>query len=149
MTFYLIDLNVLQEMHSGGDKFVRAWLKTVDDDRLRVSAITFLEKREGLERERKRRIAKGKDAADVDAALKDIADLEDVFADRVVPVDVKTVREWARLKGAKGKNDRDTGLAATARAHGLVMVTRNIKDFKGRDVEVLNPFVANPKIVTV
>lgn len=149
VTLYLIDLNVLQEMGPQGNARVRAWLKTVDDDSLRVSAITFYEKRVGLERERKRRLDKGKDVADVDAALKGIAELEALYEDRTIDIDTKVAREWARLMGAKGKNDRDTGLAATARVHNLVVVTRNVDDFKGRDVDVINPFVANPKIVTV
>jgi predicted nucleic acid-binding protein len=40
-------------------------------------------------------------------------------------------------------------LAATARVRGLVLVTRNSADFKGRDVRVLDPFKANPEIVLV
>lgn len=147
MTLYLVDLNVLQELHPHGNKNVRVWLESVDDDRFRVSAITFLEKREGLERERKRRLTKKQDASDVDAALQAVEQFEILYADRVLPVDVRVVREWARLKGAKGKNDRDVALAATARVHDLVVVTRNVDDFDGRGVRVLNPFAKQPKIV--
>jgi predicted nucleic acid-binding protein len=34
----------------------------------------------------------------------------------------------------------DCGLAATARVHGLTMVTRNVADFAGRAVGLLNPY---------
>lgn len=149
MTLYLIDLNVLQEMGPNGNVHVRAWLATVDDDALRLSAITFLEKREGLEREQKRRVAKHRDASDVEAALADIAAMEELYAGRIIPIGIHEVAEWARLMGAKGKNSRDTALAATARVHDLVVVTRNVADFKGRTVRVLNPFVAKPRIVVV
>ncbi|WP_026359339.1 PIN domain-containing protein [Sphingomonas sp. PR090111-T3T-6A] len=149
MTLYLIDLNVLQEMGPKGNSHVRAWLATVDDDALRLSALTFFEKREGLERERKRRLAKGADWADVDLKLAEIAKLETLFEDRVIPVGTKEYAEWAKLVGVKGKNQRDAGLAATARVNDLVVVTRNVKDFAGRDVRVLNPFVAKPTIVIV
>jgi len=56
------------------------------------------------------------------------------------------VSEWARLLGAKDKNQRDRALAATARVHGFVLVTRNVEDMIGCDVLVLNPFMRNPKV---
>ena len=31
-------------------------------------------------------------------------------------------------------------IAATARVHRLIVVTRNVKDFEAFDVEVFNPF---------
>jgi toxin FitB len=50
-------------------------------------------------------------------------------------------REWARLMA--GKADRlleDAMIAATAPVRGLVVVTRNVRDFEMFRVEVLNPF---------
>jgi toxin FitB len=38
-------------------------------------------------------------------------------------------------------------LAATARIHGFVLVTRNLKDFAGREVRLLNPFRNPPEQV--
>jgi predicted nucleic acid-binding protein len=35
----------------------------------------------------------------------------------------------------------DVLIAATARVHGLTVVTRNVKDFELAGVQVLNPFV--------
>jgi toxin FitB len=43
------------------------------------------------------------------------------------------------------KHVDDAGLAATARVHGLVVVTRNAKDFAGRDVSLIDPFKAMGK----
>ena len=34
----------------------------------------------------------------------------------------------------------DAMIAATAQAHGLTVVTRNVVDFKAQGVEVFNPF---------
>jgi predicted nucleic acid-binding protein len=64
-------------------------------------------------------------------------------------MDAAVMAEWARLLGAKDKNQRDRALAATARVHGFVLVTRNIDDIRGCDVRVLNPFKADPVIETV
>ena len=54
MTVYLLDENVLRELHPRGDVHVRAWFATVADSDLRISAVTFFEKRRGAERLRRR-----------------------------------------------------------------------------------------------
>ena len=36
--------------------------------------------------------------------------------------------------------DRGGRIAATARVHGWTLVSRNVKDFEGTGVSVLNPF---------
>lgn len=140
MTLYLLDENVLREMKPGGDKHVAAWLRSVSDADLRISAITFFEKRRGWERHKK------KDPAQAEAGLAAIDVLEKAYASRMIAMGAVEMAEWARLLGAKDKNQRDMALAATARVHGLVIVTRNTKDFVGRDVRVLDPFKPKPAI---
>lgn len=149
MTLYLLDESAIQEMRPGGDANVRNWLATVSDHVLRVSAITFFEKRRGWERQRRKLEHAGKDTADVDAKLKALDLFEEAYAELAIVIDQKVVREWTLLLGAKDKNEKDMALAATARVHGLVVVTRNVKDFEGRDVRILNPFVERPQIRTV
>lgn len=145
MNLYLLDENIIAEMRPGGDATVAAWLKTVDDAQLRLSAMTFFEKRRGWERQ----LRKGADADAVAAKLAAVDALNAAYGDRVIAMGALEMAEWARLLGAKDKNQRDTALAATARVHGLVVVTRNVADFIGRDVRVLNPFKAPPTIVRV
>lgn len=145
MTLYLLDENVLREMRPGGDANVAAWLKTIDDNDLRISAITFYEKRKGWERQ----LRKKPGDPDIRARLAAIAALETVYAARTIPMGVAEYAEQARLLGAKDKDQNDMALAATARVHGLVLVTRNVKDFQGRDVDVLNPFKSPSKIERV
>ncbi|MDP3749701.1 MAG: PIN domain-containing protein [Phenylobacterium sp.] len=74
---------------------------------------------------------------------------EKSYDGRIIPIDGPVAAEWARLLGAKDKNQRDMAIAATARVHGLVIVTRNVKDFEGRGVRVLDPFKSPPEIRTV
>ncbi|WP_313617700.1 type II toxin-antitoxin system VapC family toxin [Rhizobium sp.] len=143
MTLYLLDENVLRELKRGGHKNVHQWIKTVDDTDLRLSVATIFEKRRGAEAlmkrapERAQRILDGIDI------------LEKSFSDRVIPIDGPVVTEWARLLGGKNKDRWDVALAATARVYGLVVVTRNVSDFTGRGVRVLNPFKSPPEVVDV
>ena len=145
----MLDANVVQEMHPKGNARVRAWLASVNDHQLRLSAIMFLENRKGLERERLRLETKSKDASIVHAKLAALEALATEFADRIIAVDDAVGQEWGRLLGQSEKHDRDTGYAASARVHGLVLVTRNVKHVVGRDVKVLDPFAKTPEIKTV
>lgn len=143
MTVYLLDENVLRELHGGGNANVRAWFASVDEADLRLSVMTLFEKRRGWERRRKR---------DPDLAARNLAALdalEAAYGARMVPIDAAVVAEWTRLLGAKDKNQRDRALAATARVHGFVLVTRNVDDMRGCAVRVLDPFRVNPVVETV
>lgn len=134
MTRYLLDENVLREFGSRGNAKVRKWLATVDDADLRLSVATLFEKRRGAE------LLKRRDPARAAILLNAITSLERAYDDRIIPVDADVVEEWTRMLGVKNKDRWDLALAATARVHGLVLVTRNTKDFAGRGVRLLNPF---------
>jgi len=134
MTLYLLDENVLREMHKRGNRNVLRWLATVDDTDLRLSAATLFEKRRGAEALRRR------DAERADKLLRSIDELESLFRDRTLPIDATIVAEWTRLLGGKNKDRWDLALAATARVHDLVLVTRNVRDFASKGVRLLNPF---------
>ncbi|MBY5790232.1 type II toxin-antitoxin system VapC family toxin [Rhizobium leguminosarum] len=139
MTGYLLDENVLREFSPRGNANVRKWIASVDDTELRLSVATLFEKRRGAE------MLKRRDPGRAAAIIRGIATLEKVFADRILPVDATIVEEWTRLLGAKNKDRWDLALAATARVHRLVLVTRNIKDFEGRGARLLNPFTDPPE----
>jgi hypothetical protein len=63
-----------------------------------------------------------------------------------LPLDAVVFREWARLIHGKSRDlTEDAMIAATARVHHLVIVTRNVKDFASFDVRVFNPFTGKPK----
>jgi predicted nucleic acid-binding protein len=146
---YLFDTNVFREMGSRGNAQVRAWLGTINDDQIRVSPVVYREMRQGWERELQRRKQAHKPVDDVEKKLADLDRFEKDYAEREVPITMRVERELAKLVGAKGKNERDMILAATARVHDLVLVTRNVKDFEGRGVRLLNPFTKVPKVETV
>jgi hypothetical protein len=143
VTTYLLDENVLRELHPKGHARVLAWYATVSTDDLRISAMTFFEERRGAER------LSRTDPKRAAVILKGIQVLEAAYGSRIVPIDGPVAAEWARLLGAKDKNQRDRGLAATARVHGFVLVTRNVDDIRGCDVDVLDPFAAHPQVQRV
>lgn len=138
MTAYLLDENVIRELAPRGNANVRKWIATVDDVDLRLSVATLFEKRRGAE------MLKRRDPDRAAALLNAIAALEKAFSDRIIAVDEAIVAEWTRLLGGKNKDRWDLALAATARIHDLVLVTRNTKDFEGRGVRLLNPFYDPP-----
>ncbi|MBB6254996.1 putative nucleic acid-binding protein, partial [Nitrospirillum iridis] len=70
----------------------------------------------------------------------------DALADRILPVDREIAALWGRLLGTNDKHTDDTGLAATARIHRLILVTRNTADVAGRGVTTLDPYSASPRI---
>ncbi|MDA8018835.1 MAG: type II toxin-antitoxin system VapC family toxin [Thermoanaerobaculia bacterium] len=73
--------------------------------------------------------------------------LETFFADYCEVLDITEViaRLAGELRGrlrARGevRTQADTWIAATARVHGLPLVTRNVKDFQGCGIEIVDPF---------
>jgi predicted nucleic acid-binding protein len=133
---YLLDTNVLSELRkSKPHGAVIAWIRGVDDRHLHISAVSLGEIQVGIE------ITRGQDAeraAEIEAWADHIADTWSVL-----PLDGAAFRLWGRLM--HGKSDEliaDAMIAATAKLHGLSVVTRNVKDFKEFGVKLLNPFIA-------
>ncbi|MGP8121788.1 MAG: type II toxin-antitoxin system VapC family toxin [Xanthobacteraceae bacterium] len=134
---YLLDTNVLRELgKTSPHNNVAAWLKSVDDADLAISALTVREIAKGVAKLRK---TKPETAAVLDAAVSAIFD---AFEGRILPINRLVAAAWGEARGESDKHVDDAGLAATARVHGLVVVTRNVKDFDGRGVTLLDPFKA-------
>jgi predicted nucleic acid-binding protein len=67
------------------------------------------------------------------------------FHGRTLDVDMDTAKLWGDMRGQAMRQGRpltmvDSLLAATARTHGLTVVTRNVRDFETMGVEVFNPW---------
>lgn len=62
------------------------------------------------------------------------------FSDRLLPIDEVVVDRWGRLGVPDPVAVVDGLVAATAIAHELTLVTRNVADVERTGVDVLNPF---------
>lgn len=62
------------------------------------------------------------------------------FAGRILEITEPVAEMWGRLGVPAPRPVVDALLAATARVHGLTVVTRNDADFGSLGVEVHNPF---------
>jgi predicted nucleic acid-binding protein len=131
---YLLDTNVISELRkSRPHGAVVAWLRSVNDRDLHLSAVTLGEIQAGIEIVREQDPAK---AAEIEAWADDLA-----AAWAILPVDAVIFRLWAKLMHRRSHGlIEDAIIAATARVHDLQVVTRNIRDFEMFNVRVLNPF---------
>ena len=71
--------------------------------------------------------------------------LESNYSERILSVDLETGRIWGELVAAAQRAGRpvaavDALIAATARRHGLHLMTRNTADFEPTGVLLLNPW---------
>jgi predicted nucleic acid-binding protein len=62
------------------------------------------------------------------------------FAQRILPIDSFVARRCAALHIPNPRPERDALIAATALVHGMTIVTRNIGDFRGVGVGLVNPW---------
>jgi len=134
---YLLDTNVISELrrarpHGG----VLAWLDRERNRDLFLSAVSFGEIQAGIE------ITREQDSA---RAVELEAWAGQIIGDwKILPMDTVTFRIWAKLMHRRSDAlIADAMIAATALQHQLIVVTRDVRDFRHFDVEVLNPFTGS------
>ncbi|NNA66311.1 type II toxin-antitoxin system VapC family toxin [Pseudomonas gessardii] len=133
---YLLDTNVISELRKPqADKNVVAWAKTVAAPRLYISAITLKELETGVLRLERRDPAQGKVLR---TWLK--RHVMPAFDARILPIDAAVALRCASLHVPDRTNESDALIAATALVHGLTVVTRNVADFQGSGVTLINPW---------
>ena|ERR1700680_1237092 len=133
---YLIDTNVISEVGKGRrcDPKVSRWYQQVGDEELFLSVLVIGEIRQGIERLRTRNLRRAH------ALEKWLEELVQSFSERILPVDEKVAQNWGRMNAQSSFPVIDSLLAATAETHGLILVTRNLKDIERCGVRCLNPF---------
>jgi predicted nucleic acid-binding protein len=138
---YLLDTNVVSELRKAksgkANKNVIAWAKTISPSHLFLSVISILELETGILRVEKRDPSQG-------AILRAWLDSHvfPAFSERILYLDVAIAQRCAKLHVPDPRSDRDAIIAATALVHGMVVVTRNTKDFDPMKIEILNPWLS-------
>jgi predicted nucleic acid-binding protein len=131
---YLLDTNVVSELRKPKPHgAVVAWVKSLADSEIFLSAVTIGEIQAGIEITREQDAAK---AQELELWLESLA-----RAYNVLPMDAEVFRCWARLMHRNSDTlYEDAMIAATARVHKLCVATRNVADFKPFGVQLINPF---------
>ena len=134
----LLDTCVVSEIrHPQGAPAVKAAVESLDDESTFLSVVTLGELAGGVAR-----LAQGRRRRELMAWLDG---LETHFADRILSFDPGTARLWGELDALARNAGRrasaaDGMIAATARVHGLHVMTRNVADFEPLGALTVNPW---------
>lgn len=134
---YLLDTSVLSETRKRRPApGVTEWIVATPADQLHVSVLTLGEIEQGITRVRNR--GDQQQAAALERWLREV---EAGFAERIIPVTLRIAAEWGRQRHEQPIPVIDALIAATAKVHGWIVVTRNAKDIERGGAQVHNPFV--------
>lgn len=136
---YLLDTNAISEwVKPRPDPGVVRWFDQVDEDRTYLSVITLGELRKGIDR-----LAGGRRRQRLDHWL--TTELPERFTNRILPIDTTIADHWGRLLARTETagtpiHGTDALIAATALAHQLHIVTRNVAHFQPTGIDIFSPW---------
>lgn len=133
---YLVDTNVVSEVcKKSPDANVIKWLDSHEN--LSISVITIEEMRFG-----EFMMPKGKKRNKLHELIDSLAEH---YSDSTLVFDTRATEQCAvfhenAIASGRTPTIEDMMIAAIAKVNGLVLVTRNVRDFEYLDIEVVDPF---------
>ncbi len=133
---YLLDTNVISELRKRErcDENVSAWYTGIPGDDLFLSVLTLGEIRKGIE------LLRDRDPEQAQVLESWLRSVHQNYEGRLLSVDATVADAWGLLHGIRPIPVADGLLAATAKVHGLTLVTRNDQHFQGLGIGMVNPF---------
>jgi len=136
----LLDTNVLSELiRAAPDPAVVAWVVAQPSESLFVASVTEAEMRLGV-----RLLPTGKRRRALEIAIG--AMFAEDFAGRIRPFDTAAVPDyvdivWKRRSAGRPISHFDAQIAAIALCNGDTLATRNVSDFEGCGLALVDPWV--------
>lgn len=114
---------------------VLAWFDAAEDTDLSISVITIGEIRKGIEQKRRT------DPGHAERLERTLNIIRTECRGRIVPISEEVAEEWGCMCRVYPNHPVDNLLSATARVHGMTLVTRNIRDVEIHNISCFNPFI--------
>jgi len=134
---YLLDTNVISELRPDkpqASPAVLSWAASVPMHEQYTSPLCLMEIEIGILRLERRQPSEG-------SALRSwLGRVRELFAPRLLVIDDQVCRRCALLHVPDKAAPHDALIAATALAHDMVLVTRNVVDFERSGATLLNPW---------
>ena len=135
---FLLDTNIISEIRKRDRAHpnVIRWVARTAVEEIGTSVLVLAEIRRGIELKRR------SDPEQAKSLDRWFSQMRGRLGDRVLPIDEPVADAWALLGIPNPLPLIDGLLAATAKVHGLTLVTRNVADIATADVSLLDPFAA-------
>ena len=137
----LLDTNVISELwRPKRNMDVERWVDAQPTLTLFISSITLAELHFGVSR-----LPEGGRKNLLSNAIEKM--VTDTFVQRILPFDARCARAFGQMKAERERLGRpivfaDAAIAATALTYGLTLATRNLRDFDGLGLALIDPFAA-------
>ena len=135
----ILDTNVVSEpLKPAPSQAVLDWLDRQVPETLYLTAVSLAELLAGIEA-----LPQGRRRLKLEQAV--TRQILPLFEGRILPFDAKAAEAFGKVRaGAQAVGNTigfaDGNVAAIAAAKGFVLATRNVRDFRGSGVELINPW---------
>jgi toxin FitB len=135
---YLLDTCLVSEsIRPSPEPVVLDWIGAQEEEDLYLCSLSLGELQKGIEK-----LSRGERRSRLELWF---GELRSRFGDRILPVDAEVAMSWGHVAARLAARGIalpviDGLLASCAIQNGLVLVTRNVKDFEETEVELFNPW---------